>query len=489
MNLETVRKKFFQAEQLANQGKFIEAVISLNEILQHHPNHAQILTFLANIQIHLNKLEPAQDNLQKALKTDPENADIYFQFGQLFKKMNNMHVALGYFHKSVKLHPNQHNRFLYLSTRQAVAESRLDFLAVKSLFDEFIVQYPKHYNAYYHRARVYGELREYDKAKQDLECCLALNPKNAHAWTRKAMLLLLLGEHEEGWKIYEQRLSMKTLSVKSPVEGLERWCGQDVGERKLLIYAEQGFGDNIQFLRYALEAKKRGFAIAVWNFTPLQSFLKANLARYGIDVMMNGEKLSKKAYYQVSMMSLPHYFGTTVDNIPNKAPYLQVEAEFDRKWKKQIPASKKLKIGIVWAGSKTNARDHQRSIALDELQSILDFDADFHCIQKDISKFDRVKAAKIKNLTLWDKELNDFSDTAGLIEQLDLIVTIDSSVAHLAGAMGKPTWVLINGFPDFRWLLNRDDCAWYDSVRVFRQDDDLNWQPTIEKVRSALEQL
>ncbi|MCP1772202.1 tetratricopeptide (TPR) repeat protein [Neisseria perflava] len=487
MNTEELRQYFAQTEQLLIQNRYEEAAALLQQLAPHCTGHPKFLTLNANALLQAGRLDEAEADLRQALKAAPEDSEIYFQLGQLFKKRHNPHVAAGYFHKAYKLNPTRNTHLFYLAAREAVAETREDFLALKAMFDGYIAQYPQDFSGYFHRGRILGELGLHQESLADLARSAELDPENHLAWVRKALQMLLLEQYEEGWATYERRLQMGTSSVGSPVPDLPRWPQNELGDDKtLLIYTEQGFGDNIQFLRYAFEAQKRGMKVTVCNAQPLQRLLGYNLARYGISSVQSGDQLSKNDYCQVSMMSLPHYFHTTVDSIPNPGAYLEAEPEYQKKWRIKIPVSHKPKIGIAWAGSKTNARDHQRSVGLSTIMPLFAADADFHCLQKDITPHDRVRAAKIPNLSLWDKDLADFSDTAGLLSKMDLIITIDSSVAHLAAAMGKPTWLMITYLPDFRWLLKREDSVWYDSLRLFRQDETLSWQPVVEKVQTAL---
>lgn len=192
------------------------------------------------------------------------------------------------------------------------------------------------------------------------------------------------------------------------------------------------------------------------------------------------------------MMSLPYHFGTTLENIPLAAGYLEAEPKFKEKWRLKLARqrvsneAKKLKIGVVWAGSNEHRLNHFRNIPLTHFARLFEWETEFHCLQKEITESDREAVKNHQNVAVWDNELKDFSDTAGLVAQLDLVISVDTSVAHLSAAMGKPTWILLSHSPDFRWLLDRTDSPWYHCVRLFRQGTEQDWQAVIEQVKQTL---
>lgn len=385
---------------------------------------------------------------------------------------------------------SEKERFSYIYQQQQQASHPLELLAILKLYDDFLRDFPKSVLAYHNRSDVLKHLGCYELALKDAEMTIELAPDFAMAWCNKAFILNTLGRYQEGWKAYEWRWKTDVETFKETGWPIPRWQGEDIGQAKLLIYAEQGFGDNIQFVRYALEAQKRGLNIVVVNHQPLENLLNANLSHYGIETSRNGEAISGLKYY-VSMMSLPYHLGTTLENIPHSARYLFPEASYFTKWQQKMRGShseNKLRVGVAWSGSSKHHRNAIRSLQFEQFLPLFEFDAEFHCLQKAVSELDYKQSEQIKNLYFWQDDLADFSDTAGLIAQLDLIISVDTSVAHLAAAMGKPTWILVSYHPDFRWLLARDDSPWYQSVRLFRQGFDFSWQPVIAQVQQQLEQ-
>ncbi len=373
-----------------------------------------------------------------------------------------------------------------LSTIRNQVDTVEDMWAVLKLFDEFLLEHPSNLAAMHNRSDLLKHLGLYELALKETERVLALKPDFALAWCNKAFILNALGAYREGWAAYEWRFKTNVPTFQDPNWPIPRWLGEDIAQAKLLIYAEQGFGDNIQFVRYAIEAKKRGMNIVVVNHKPLENLLNYNLACYNVESSLNGHGIGGLEYY-VSMMSLPHYFGTTLDSIPNSSTYLVSEPHYFEKWKDKLSSSHRLKVGIVWSGSVQHNRNKIRSLRFQQVKQLFVLNAEFHCLQKVVTAEDAKSAQSFSNLYFWQDELVDFSDTAGLIAQLDLVISVDTSVAHLAAAMGKPTWILISYHPDFRWLLNREDSPWYQSVKLFRQDASQKWDGVLTHLYNQLQ--
>ncbi|WP_293730627.1 glycosyltransferase family 9 protein [uncultured Actinobacillus sp.] len=326
------------------------------------------------------------------------------------------------------------------------------------------------------------------------DCNFALNSlqdfpeEYALACFNKAILLNLVGEFKEGWKFYEYRWKTGYKSFKKPIEfPRPRWQGEDIsqGKGRLLIHSEQGIGDNIQFVRYAIYLKQLGFDVLVWNNTYVDDFLTFNLAKYHIPTAKLGDKVEFSHW--IPMMSLPYILGTELTNIPLTEKYLVAAPEYLQKWQKKLPLkNNELKIGVVWQGGIKTETDKIRSIPVALFAQLFNVQADFYVLQKEISEADQAVLAHYENVVDCHWAIESFHDTAAMIEHLDLVISVDTSVAHLAAAMGKPTWILINYKPDFRWLISREDSVWYESVRLFRQTLDYDWQPVIESVIAEL---
>lgn len=363
-------------------------------------------------------------------------------------------------------------------------------LAILQSYDRFIRQYPDYVAAYQNRSALLQQLGLYQLALQDAEKVAELAPDFALGHCNKAFLLNLFGQYEQGWAEYEWRWKTDVETFADPGWGIPRWQGEALNGKRLLIYAEQGLGDNIQFVRLAIAAQQLGLDPIVVNHSSVENLLNANLARYGVETASNGSALANLGWH-CAMMSLPHRLNLRLDNIPFADGYLQAQPEFIAKWQVKLtacsPTRSKPRIGVVWAGSAKHNRNQIRSLQFSQFSKLFELDAQFHCLQKIVSEQDFAQAKTIKNLHFWHNEIEDFSDTAALVEQMDLVISVDTSVAHLAGAMGKPTWILISYHPDFRWLLNRTDSPWYKSVRLYRQDSEQHWETVVQQIYQQLQ--
>lgn len=364
--------------------------------------------------------------------------------------------------------------------------SQAGLLNILMEYDRYILTYPDILTAYVKRANVLQQLGLYQLALKDVDYAIKRKKDYGFAYCHRSFILLLLGNYSDGWKDFEWRL--EGLVKDDTVKGwpIQRWQGENLNGNTLLILPEQGLGDIIQFIRYALVAKEKGIKIAVKIPAALDGLLSHMLAKHEIPVLGKSNNIGCLGSY-THIMSLPHLFNTSIDTIPYSTSYLEAEPEFIKKWKTLLGRkSSKKRIGIVWSGSKVHARHQSRNITFEQISSLFHLNAKFYCLQKEVSQDDKEKAKAFSNLYFWDDKLDNFSDTAGLASQLDLVISVDTSVAHLTAAMGIPTWILVAYNPDFRWLLDREDSPWYNSVRLFRQSINLEWRSVIEQVKTAL---
>lgn len=418
---------------------------------------------------------------QREAKAD---ADVYYWFGKFYQAQADNHQAYAFYQQAVALSPNAAFRFALLHCEELLTDSTASQLALLKKYDQFLLDFPDNALAYHNRSDLLKKLGFYQLALQDCEKCLSLLPDYPLAHCNKSFILNALGDYLQGFAEYEWRWQTGLSTFQRPHWQLQLWQGEPIGDAKLLIYAEQGLGDNLQFVRYAILAKQQGFNVVVVNHKPLEKLLAFNLARFGVATAFNGEKIADLVYY-VPMMSLPYHFKTRLETIPYPQGYLEAEADYFAKFSKKMTACK-AKIGLVWSGSAKHARNHFRSLSLPMLTSLFSLDAEFHCLQKELSQADLAYASKLDNLFIWANEINDFSDTAGLVAQMDLVISVDTSVAHLSAAMGKKTWIMLTYHPDFRWLLERTDSPWYPDVTLFRQDFNQQWTSVVADLQQQL---
>ena len=374
--------------------------------------------------------------------------------------------------------------------------SQKELLKLLKKYDKYILEFPEEISGYGNRSIVLERLELYELAINDLKKVLSSSDLTL-AHLRIAFILLRVGKMKEGWEHYEWRrmtlgFNDNNFMKISKEIGLPYWNGEKIDrDNKLFVYQEQGLGDNIQFFRFLLELKKRGINTSVLYRPELDNLFRYNLERHGIKIHENGEKLKKEYKYQVLSMSLPNILKIyNLKEIPYKSKYLEVPPKFKEKWQKKLKKSNKKKVGIFWR-SNSKFRNKFRNISIEKIKDLFEIDAEFHSLQKELT-YDEVNKnfeEGKQNIYFWNDELEDFCDTAALIEQMDLVITVDTSVAHLAAAMGKPTWIMLTHTSDFRWLLNRKDSPWYDSVRLFRQNKDYLWDNVISEIKEELQKI
>jgi len=338
-----------------------------------------------------------------------------------------------------------------------------------------------HYNlgvALHGQGRFDEALASYDEAAR-------LNPEFVDARWNRAFLWLTMGRFAEGWREHEWRWRRKHQPPRSFPQPL--WKGEPIAGRTILLHNEQGVGDTLQFVRYAPLVAAQGARVLVQVQRPLARLVRASLDG-GIEVLAEGDLLPPFDLH-APLLSLPLAFATTLETVPARIPYLKADAAAAARWRSRIGPLPGLKIGLVWAGNAQHKNDRNRSIALERLMPLVDeVKARWFSLQVGERAGDlaRVASGRINNLA---DRFTDFAETAAAIDNLDLVISVDTAVAHLAGALGKPAWVLLPAVPDWRWLLVRSDNPWYPTARLFRQPARGDWDSVMQALRAALHEL
>ena len=318
---------------------------------------------------------------------------------------------------------------------------------------------------------------EVQQALAECTQVLKVAPDHAEAHWNFGLLLLLQGDYTAGFREYEWRWKKRRFT--SPVRQFSqpRWQGTDPAGKIILIYAEQGYGDVLQFCRYLPLLVKRGAEVLFECHQPLVTIMQT--LGPGITVVPFGSPLLLSFEYHAPLLSLPYLFGSTFETIPATVPYLTVPEARLPFWRSVMPASSTCKTGLCWAGK--SYPDPGRSCQVELLKPLMNLSG-LSWVSLQMTE-NSVKPFSLIDLTML---VQDFADTAALLAQLDLVITIDTAVAHLAGALGKETWLMVPFAPDWRWGLNRTDCPWYPTIRLFRQERAGAWETVIEQVREAL---
>jgi Glycosyltransferase family 9 (heptosyltransferase) len=295
-----------------------------------------------------------------------------------------------------------------------------------------------------------------------------------------------MGRYHDGWTDYEWRWEVKDFPSKRPTIKAPTWRGEDLPGRHLLVFGEQGFGDVIQFVRFLPLLAARKCKITLLAPAKLLPLLR--LSSEQIEIVSELKTVESIDFdFQVPLTSLPLAFDTRLETIPSKTPYLIASPERVKAWEERLPESGALRVGIGWAGNPNFPTDRSRSIGLPRLLPLLSVPGvQFISLQKDLRSGDEELLRQHPQVIHLGERLEDFSDTAAVMSLLDLIISSDTAPVHLAGALGRPVWVLLRHVPDWRWLLDRDDSPWYPSARLFRQPVAGDWDSVVAKVIEEL---
>jgi tetratricopeptide (TPR) repeat protein len=358
-------------------------------------------------------------------------------------------------------------------------EALADFQAILSID-------PHHADAITNRGILHGRRGEFRDALACYDQSLALNSEQPNAWYNRAVVRLVLGDWRQGFRDFESRWRLFPHEAARLTRLAPLWSGErDVAGKTILLHHEQGFGDTLQFCRYAPLVMGLGARVIVASPAGLRRLLTTLPG--SPQIVSEGEPVPAHDFH-CPLMSLPLAFGTTPDTAPARIPYLRADACDVKHWGRQLGERRRPRVGIVWSGRRFPPINYARDMTLETIQPLFALDADFTCLQTDLSEAERSTLAPLSNVTWWGEGLKDFADTAALVENLDLVITVDSAVAHLTGALGKPVWLMNRYASCWRWLLERTDSPWYPSMRLFRQSALGDWASVVQEVVQACAQ-
>jgi tetratricopeptide (TPR) repeat protein len=440
-----------QALELAvkkhKEGKLDEAELLYRQILKEYPNTPDALHLLGVVAHQSGRHEEAIKNISKAIKLRPNTAIYHGNLGMAYD-------ALG-----------------------KEEESTMSFERALSIDPRYGTAHLAHYNLgvyYKDRGNIKEALEHYDRA-------IELEGNFFDSRWNRSLILLLLERFKEGWEDYECRFKKQ-----SPTDSRDfkkpKWDGSSLKGKRILIVSEQGFGDNIQFIRYVPMVKEKGGYVILESRKELRKLFEGVS---GIDEFVEKQDaLDVDFDFYIHLMSLPRIFNTTLDNIPNKIPYLKADPEKVEGFKEKLKNG--FRVGIAWAGNPKQDNDKNRSATFKDFEILKNIPG--------VKLFSLQKGEAAKQLN--DSEvvdfkdyIRDFSDTAAIIGSLDLVISVDTCVAHLAGAMGKPIWTVLTFTPDWRWLLDRTDNPWYPGMKLFRQPRFRDWDSVFSEVSKELRRI
>ena len=512
---KTIQQLLDQGIRFHRAGEPAQAEAAYHQILLHQPNHLHALNNLGALLQEQGKCAEAIAHYKKVLSIDPNYICGYYNLGNAYRANDQLEDAMAAYKKAIELNPRYadayNNLGLCLQDRRRLNEAiaayhmarelRPDYAEIynnlgnalqqKGLVDEAIIYLNKalamkknyadaHNNlgvALQKKGKIKEAVAEYSQA-------LALKPGHPDAHCNMGHVLLLNGDLKKGFAEYEWRWRVKGVNYEKPRTFQQPlWDGSDLTGKTILLHTEQGYGDTIHFVRYALIlAEKRARVIV--ECQPL--LVRLLSIQSGIHQAIPRGAALPEFDVHAPILGLPYICGTTLESIPASIPYIFPPTVCSLRIDK--PPGKDLQVGIVWAGSRTHDNDNNRSCDIALFKQLMDvpgvawFSMQKGGPEEEIERLGDYRT-RLKDV---GAVIKDFADTAAAINQMDIIITVDTAVAHLAGAMGKPVWVLLPFVPDWRWMMERTDSPWYPTMRLFRQNKPGDWEEVFEKVRKRL---
>jgi tetratricopeptide (TPR) repeat protein len=496
--------------QLMNSGQFDQAEALFHQILQTHENHSDALHFMGLISHRKGRSQDAIAFISKAIEYNPRVAVFYYNLGCILDALGEHRKAIRAYKNSISLNPNYtealNNLGLLLYDQDKIEESII-------IFQQAIRSNRDYTNAYYNLGKAYQAQGNPQAAIAVYDEVLKIFPDSSETRFNRSLSLLLIENFEEGWVEYEQRFSnlndqMEKWDEKDP----QCWDGASFVGKRLLVVDEQGIGDTLQFIRYLPMVKELGGTV---TFETIGSLMRLLENFQGIDELWDrssAERFDLAYDLYIPLMSLPGVFKTTLETIPAKVPYIFPDTTKDQYWRQRLNKGG-IKVGIVWAGKTTSEYRQTQMSGLEHVH--LGWAGQPACkfASKRLARLENfVPLTKIEGIQLYGlqkgnaadqvrtlsgsvnvitlcEESTDFSEVAAAMENLDLIISVDTALAHLAGAMGKPVWVLVPYVADWRWMLAREDSPWYPTMRLFRQTKKNEWDDVFQRVAEALHAL
>jgi tetratricopeptide (TPR) repeat protein len=515
-----------QAITWHQQGQLVQAEDGYRAVLQIEPGNFHALHLLGVLAHQCGQQEAAVELIQAALRVDPRQAEVYSNLGVVLQTLKRSVEALNSFSEALRLRPDYvealNNRGNVLRSLKRPREALLDYeLAIQikpdyaeafnhrgnalrdldcldaalDSFEHATQLAPDYAEAWNNRGTALKDLQRYDEALQSFAQAIRLRPAYADAHWKEGLCRLLHGDFALGWRKHEWRWQAESLALIPRFFAQPLWLGQGVCDvpgviashalldgKTILLHAEQGWGDTLQFCRYAQHVAALGATVLLEVQPPLKTLL-AGLAGVA-QVFARGETLPLFDFH-CPLLSLPLALGSDSTNMLMERAYLQADPVKVARWSAHLSGHARTLVGLAWSGNPWHGNDRRRSIPLAQLAPLFAANVDFISIQTEVCESDREAFTRL-GLVDVAAELHDFSDTAALLVCLDQVIAVDTTGAHLAGALGRPTTVLLPYVPDFRWLLGREDTPWYPTMRLLRATAPGVWGDVVERAAETL---
>jgi tetratricopeptide (TPR) repeat protein len=468
---------------LLSEGMFDQALDSLDRAIDCRPGYPEALFNRAVVMSRAGKHEQALAGFDRVLSLDPHNLPALFNRGLVLGRLGHPDRELADYDTILRLEPG-HAEAL---RKRGTALRRLGRLAESlASLDAAVKAMPEGASMHCERGLTLVAAGRRTEALGAFSRACQLDPENVEANFNEGMCRLELGDLPAGWQKFEWRWEATALKTVKRNFSQPLWSGKEPLEGKtILLHAEQGYGDTIQFCRYVPEVARRGARVVLEVQAGLESLLKDLSGVHRI--LVRGQPLPECDFH-CPLLTLPLAFNSSLATIPGAVPYLFADSGRSAAWSGKLGRRTRPRVGLVWSGSNVHANDRQRSIPLSSMLGLISDRADFISLQKEIRDPDRQVLEQHGKIAFPGQELSDFRETAALLSNLDLVVSVDTAAAHLAGALGKPLWLLLPHIPDWRWMHDRADSPWYPSARLWRQKAEGDWNSILEEMATELEQ-
>jgi len=514
-------------DALMNQGNALKALKrhaaaaeSYRKVIERVPGHVEAHFQYGNVCEATQQWDQALASFDRALALQPRLAQAHYNRGVVLQALQLTEAAIVAYEQAIHCEPLHAKA---LSNRGVLLQAQQRFDAALHSYTQAIAADPKLSGAYFNRGNTWRDMRRWDDAVADYQAALALDPSGADihnncgrlywqtgdfeaalrsfdlalaadpqydgAKANKSLVLLLLGDFANAWPLYEWRWRGSLPKLERRHQGFPALqINASLAGKTVLLHCEQGFGDTIQFCRYASAVAALGARVVLEVPRPLLGVMQSlqgvsHLVAEGVDPVSAGESID----FQCPLLSLSLAFQTDLASIPSSTRYLHSQDAKLLAWRKRLGPAQRPRVGLVWSGNTKHQFDRERSIPLQQLLRYLPSGVDYVCLQKEVRASDQAALDASAHIQNFASELNDFDDTAALVECMDWVISVDTSVAHLAGALGKPLCLLLPFVPDWRWLLERETSPWYPSATLYRQKALDDWDSVLTRLRRDIE--
>ncbi len=462
-------------------NRFDMALECFKKVLEFDPNSYETYNNIGNILTHKKQYKDAILHYIKAINLKPDYAKAYYNLGNALSEYSMKNEAIEAYKKAIEFDTSYKEAYFNLGNEFFAKQNFLDALYC---FNKTIELDSNFIDAYNSIGVLYKEDCKPEIAIEYYNKALAIDSNSYLAYWNKALSLLLLNDYTQGFKLYEYRWQNKYLNLININTNKPLWQGnENLKGKTILLHFEQGYGDTIQFCRYIPLVTELGAIVIVKIQKQLYNLIKQFDCISEL-IVKDDDKI--ECDYQIPLMSLAYAFKTTASSVPFSNGYLKANSKKVDIFKQELLKYSGIKIGIAWSGKAGHKNDHNRSIALDKFLQIILPEFNYFCLQKNINETDEEIIKNSSNIFYLLDDFCDFNDTAALCENMDLIITVDTSIAHLAGALGKKTYLLLPYAPDWRWGLSSNKSVWYDSITIFRQDEARNWDAVFSHIVKQL---